>query len=158
MNKPVDLIELVEQMDMQCEEYSIFVNKANGVIFTVSADKLRDVEDGETVPPYDGYQDWEKEELRDCESIIDDDDEIYVEIPSKYDIHEYSIMEEFCLSIADNKLSDELYYAIRGNGAFRRFKDLIQRHGIADDWYKYRDNKYREIAIEWCEENDIEYK
>lgn len=67
-------------------------------------------------------------------------------------------MEDFVLSINDNKLSDELYYAIKGSGAFRRFKDLIQRYGIADDWYKYRDNKYREIAIQWCEENDMEYK
>ncbi len=55
---------------------------------------------------------------------------------SKYDIHEYNIMEDFVLSIDDNKLSDELYYAIKGKGVFRRFKDLIQRYGIADrkDW------------------------
>lgn len=153
----MDLNELVEQMDMQFEEYRTFVNKENSVIFNVSADKLRDVEDGEIVSPYDGYQDWEKEELRDCEAIIDDN-EIYIEIPSKYDIHEYNIMEEFCLSIDDNKLSDELYYAIKGSGAFRRFKDMVFRYDIADDWYQYCDNKYRKIAIEWCEENDIDYK
>ena len=27
---------------------------------------------------------------------------------------------------------------------------------MANEWYKYRDQQYKEIALEWCEENDIE--
>lgn len=158
MTKPIDLDQLVEEMDMQFEDFRTFVNKESGQFVTISSDNLRDIEDGEILPPYDDYQDWEKEELEECEAIIDCYNEDYIPIPSKFHIHEYSIMEEFCLAIDDEKLSDELYSAIKGSGAFRRFKDLIQRYDIADDWYKYRDNKYREIAIEWCEENDIEYK
>jgi hypothetical protein len=109
MTKPVELDELIEQMEMQFEEYRTFVNKEDGTFVTVSSDRLRDVEDGEIVPPYDGYKDWEIEELRDCEAIIDGYYENYIEIPSKFDIHEYSIMEDFVLSIDDNKLSDELF-------------------------------------------------
>lgn len=86
MTKPIDLNELIEQMDMQFEEYRTFVNKDNGVFVTVSSDKLRDVEDGEIVPPYDGYQDWEKDELRDCEAIIEGFNDKFISIPSNYDI------------------------------------------------------------------------
>ncbi|MHC4632348.1 MAG: UPF0158 family protein, partial [Planctomycetota bacterium] len=45
----------------------------------------------------------------------------------------------------------------KGRGAFRRFNDAIRDYGIADDWYKYRDDALKEIAIEWCEENGIEF-
>ncbi len=66
-------------------------------------------------------------------------------------------MERFCCSLEDQKLSDELLYEMRGSGAFRRFKDAIHRHGIADDWYRFRQVALEEIAIEWLEANNIPY-
>lgn len=66
-------------------------------------------------------------------------------------------MERFCLSIEDEEISDSLYYAIKGKGAFRRFKEGIHRYGITDDWYKYREEALKQMARDWCEENDIEY-
>lgn len=66
-------------------------------------------------------------------------------------------MERFCLFLKDQEVSDSLYHAIKGKCAFRRFKEGIHRFGIADAWYKYRDDALRTIAIDWCEENDIEY-
>jgi hypothetical protein len=38
---------------------------------------------------------------------------------------------------------------------FKRFKENIQRYDIPDDWYEYRDGAIKQIAIDWCEENDI---
>jgi len=65
-------------------------------------------------------------------------------------------MERFCLSL-EEALRDKMYAAIKGSGAFRRFKDSIHNYGIADDWYKYKEESFREIAIEWCKDNDLEY-
>ena len=66
-------------------------------------------------------------------------------------------MEQFCSSVEDTDIRDELCDAIRGRGAFRRFKDSIQVYGMAEDWYRYRDAALREIAIGWCEEHGIRY-
>lgn len=85
-------------------------------------------------------------------------EDYYISLPSQFDIHEYSIMEKFCLSINDDNLQDIMYSSIKGNGAFRRFKDNIHRYHIAEDWYKYRDEAIKQIAIEWCEDNEIRYK
>jgi hypothetical protein len=38
---------------------------------------------------------------------------------------------------------------------FRRVKDAIHAYGMADDWYQYRDDALREIAMAWCEEHGI---
>ncbi|WP_425429451.1 hypothetical protein [Desulfoscipio geothermicus] len=51
-----------------------------------------------------------------------------------------------------------MYSSIKGSGAFRRFKDNIHRYQIAKNWYKYRDEAIKRIAIEWCEGNGIRYK
>lgn len=81
-----------------------------------------------------------------------------IALPSKFDIDEYSMMEEFIETIDDVKLYNQLSIAISGKGAFRRFKDTCINFEIIEDWYKFRDNKYKEIAINWCKENNIEYE
>lgn len=53
---------------------------------------------------------------------------------------------------------EALYGLIKGSGAFRRFKDAVHHYGIADDWYKYRDNALRQTAIDWCRHNNIEFE
>ena len=82
----------------------------------------------------------------------------YIGLPSKFDIDDYSIMERFCLSIDDSEISDTLYGLIKGSGAFRRFKDALYEYNLSDDWYKFRNNALKEIAIEWCQENGIEFE
>ncbi|GAH05442.1 unnamed protein product, partial [marine sediment metagenome] len=79
-------------------------------------------------------------------------------LPTKFDIHEYDIMEKLCLSIKDKEVSNTMYSSIKGSGAFRRFKNNIHRYNIQDDWYEYRDAAIKEIAIEWCKDNNIELR
>ena len=98
----------------------------------------------------DDYMDTSEEER---EKIYDE----YISLPTKYYIDEYSMMEEFIETIEDVRLYNQLYIAINGKGAFRRFKDTCINFDIIDDWYKFRDKKYRKLAIEWCKANDIEY-
>jgi nitroreductase len=71
--------------------------------------------------------------------------------------NEYRMMARFCLSVDDEDMRDDLCNAIRGRGAFRRFKDRIQAYGMAEAWYRYRDAALREIAMAWCEEHGIPY-
>jgi hypothetical protein len=33
----------------------------------------------------------------------------------------------------------------------------MQLYGLADDWYRYRDEALREIAIAWCEAHGLQY-
>ena len=56
------------------------------------------------------------------------------------------------------KLKIELQTLIQGKGAFRSFKDYCFESNIIQDWYKYKEQKYKEIAIEWCKQNELEYK
>jgi hypothetical protein len=52
----------------------------------------------------------------------------------------------------------EIISAIRGRGAFRRFKDAICRYGIEDSWYQFRYEAFKKLAIEWCEHHNVLYE
>ena len=91
----------------------------------------------------------------------DELDELFensIMLPTRYDIDEYSMMEDFIETIEDEKLYNQLYIAINGPGAFRRFKDTCINFDIIENWYNFKDKKYKEIATEWCQENNIDYE
>jgi hypothetical protein len=80
----------------------------------------------------------------------------FLSFPTKYEIHEYSIMEAFVDSLPAGAARREMEHAIRGRGAFRRFKQSIRYHGIEQMWYDYLENAYRDIALRWCRDNHLE--
>jgi len=149
----VKLSDIIMGMECQSDDSSSYLNKKTGEIVMVMGEELRAVEDGDSL---EGYPEWQQEAIKIAQDVFESY-ENYVELPSKFDIHEYRIMERFCLSIEDEQISDSLYYAIKGKGAFRRFKNGIYRFGVAEDWYEYWERAFTRIAKEWCEANTIEY-
>jgi len=123
-------------------------------VVSISDEEMQAAEDDE---PIEDFPDWQQDLVRVAKEIVDETGN-YIDLPTKFDIDEYSIMEKFCLSLNDSEMSDTLYSSIKGSGAFRRFKDAVHEYDIADDWYKYRNDALKEIAIEWCQENNIEFE
>lgn len=54
------------------------------------------------------------------------------------------MMETFC-SITNKKIHENLLHAIQGKGRFGRFKTGIHCHNIEDKWYKFREERLKEI-------------
>jgi hypothetical protein len=154
--KPVKLKDIVDELEIQMDEYNKYFNKETGEIITVSTEELSIAEESEEGDDFSDYPDWQRDSIRDALDIIENW-ENYIELPDKWEIDEYRIMEEFCGSIKNDRISDALYSAIQGRGAFRRFKDAIHRYGVEDDWYRFRKEALKNIAMEWCEENGIKY-
>ena len=100
--------------------------------------------------------------IGEIESLNEDElDELFeksIMLPTRYDIDEYEMMEDFAETIEDTRLQNQLYISLNGRGAFRRFKDTCINFDIIDDWYNYRDQKYKELAINWCKDNNIEFE
>lgn len=90
------------------------------------------------------------------EDEIDENPERYLRLPTKFEIHEYHIMEEFIWTL-NGERADKLECAIRGRDAFRRFKDMVDRMEISQQWYDFQAKYYRKLSIEWCGEHGLEY-
>jgi hypothetical protein len=149
----VKLNDIIEGLEFQSDESSSFLDKTTGKVVLISDYEMRAAEDDD---PIEDFPDWQQDLVRIAKEIVDETGN-YMDLPTKFDINEYSIMEKFCLSLNDSEMSDTLYSSIKGSGAFRRFKDAINEYDIADDWYKYRNDALKEIAIEWCQEKGIEF-
>lgn len=60
--------------------------------------------------------------------------------------------------IENKEIKDNLQRLIQGKGAFKRFKDYCLEMNIIQYWYDFKEQKYKEIAINWCEQNELKYK
>jgi len=153
MSIKVKLKDIIEEMEIQFEESRSLLNIKTGEIVIVSSEDLRAAEDEQ---PFDHLPEWERENRMLAIDVVENF-ENYIELPTKYDVNEYEIIENFCLTVSDQRKKDSLSKAIKGKGAFRRFKDKIIEYALEDQWYLYRDECYKQIAIEWCQENKIDF-
>jgi hypothetical protein len=148
----VKLDDIIEALESQTDESYFFLNKQTGEVVFISEEEASAAEDDE---PIEDFPEWQRPLIEIAKEIDTTDN--YIPLPTKFDIDEYHIMEDFCLSLKDSEMRDTFYNLIKGSGAFRRFKDALYEYDLSDDWHKFHDNALRQIAIEWCKENDIEF-
>ena len=114
-----------------------------------------DTKTGKTVYLADPLMTGETDDALSAE--MENEPERFLRFPTKYEIRQYRIMEDFIDQIPPGKAQEELAYTIRGKGAFRRFKQSVRFHGLEQRWYDYMAQAYREFAIRWCAEEGLEY-
>ena len=152
MTVPVKLKDIIEGLEFLTDEGSSYLNTVTGEVVYATTEELRAAEEEQ---PLEDFPAWQHDAIRIARDIIET--EHYLPLPDRFEMHEYQIMERFCLSREDDDLCDDLCNAIRGRGAFRRFKDRVQVYGISEEWYRYRDAALREIAMAWCEAHGLQY-
>jgi hypothetical protein len=155
MAEPVRLREIVDALLTQWEDALSFVNVETGeVIASMPRPVMGLAEesgDDEEAPDDVETGEWElalKIASSDC----------FKRLPTKFDIHEWAIMEEFAESVEQKRVRAELLDALHGSGAFRHFKNALRRNSMEPAWWELRERALRQIAIEWCEENGVKWK
>ncbi len=152
MQFKVKLSEIVNEMDFVGEE-SGYLNKITGQIVMINDEDLRMAEDDE---PSEDMPDWQQEIIKATRDFLEHQDD-FLPLPNREDIHEYNIMQEFCRSMPNEQMASNFLRAIQGSGAFRRFKNCASEFGIIDEWYRYRDRAFKNIAVQWCEDKKVDY-
>ena len=155
--KPVSLKEIADRLDFLMDEWNYYLNKKTGEIVEIQREYLSIAEESEDDDDFGEYQDWEQDAIREAVAVLENWGD-YLELPDKEEVNDYRIMENFCYSLEDNKLRNKLCYTIDGKGAFRRFRDAINYHGIESDWNAYKYDTLCGIVREWCEFHKIQYK
>lgn len=148
----VSLHDVVTEMDVFSDEHTAYINPRTGELITVTHEELALAADPEAAK--DAPQ-WQQDLLPKVREVIESED--FLPLPSKFEIHEWAIMERFTRSVSDPTESDELLEALHGRGAFRRFKDALQRLELTEEWYRYREVALEEMAVEFLEANGIVY-
>ncbi|PZE20641.1 UPF0158 family protein [Paenibacillus xerothermodurans] len=150
-NITVRLDDLVSEIELQIEDAFTFINTKTGEVITLMREEIGAAEDEK---PLESFPDWQRGNIENAISIIEDEVGTYVDFTLRNDYNEYEIMQDF-IGTLDEHVREEMYDATKGRGAFRRFKDGIIEHGVDTDWYKYKETKIKELVIEWCKEHGI---
>lgn len=80
----------------------------------------------------------------------------YLWIPHKNDLDlGKPLVMDFILNRRPD-LYDEILEIFRRKGAYGRFKGLLERKGLLEEWYAFEEEKTREALVRWCGENGVE--
>lgn len=153
MTTPTKLSDIVDNMG-EAEGLDAYLHLPSGKVFQYFDD----------YSPYTEFSEKDLERLSAQEQAaarialsFDEESDQFLSLPSKYDVHEYQIMKDFCHHQINERVEKELLNSIRGSGAFRRFRDKLDRFNLTQNWYTFREKAFYEIAIEWCIDRKIEY-
>lgn len=122
---------------MQSEMTTAYLDPDTGEVIMITEDDRRyaEGEDDDKLPA------WQREILPKVREVLASDR--FLPVPSKFDIHEWGLMERFSETCSNPQHRDELISAIHGAGAFRRFRDTIRWLGIEEQWYRFRQRLWK---------------
>jgi len=130
----INLDELCSAMDDSSYEHEHYLDLKTGEILLVSE--------------YADDEDTEK--LR---RAIDRNPARYEPVPRAESHESYGYMVEFIATVKDEHLAELLEVAINGQGAFRRFKDVLLRYPEERErWFQFKDERLEERALEWLDD------
>ena len=157
MTVRAQLDTLVEALQMQNAESAAYFDIETGEVHCFENDVLDKAEAEAEATTDRELPEWQRSEIASARRVLAGEGERYLALPSSHDVHEWRIMEAFCLSIGAAGVRDDLLAAIHARGAFRNFQGRLVRHRLRESWFGFLDAALRTIAIEWCAENEIDY-
>jgi hypothetical protein len=155
MTANVLIKDILEGLELQGEESPAYLDLETGKIAYIDSvlrHRAESAEDGEEPD----LPEWQLPEWELAKRFVATPDSFRI-LPNKFDIHEWSIMEDFSRRFPSEAIGRELMDAIHGKGAFRNFQSTIRRHKLESAWDEFYDAALRQIAVDWCEENKIPY-
>lgn len=139
---------------MQGEDCLSYLDPYTGEIVTATEEVRRLAEEPEE--SQNNLPGWQREMVRKVRAVLASSR--CLQLPDRFRIHEWSIMNEFAEAQHSQWVRQELLEAIHGAGAFRIFRSTIQRLGIEKSWYRFREEALAEIARDWLEAHELPYK
>jgi hypothetical protein len=133
-NRGVRLEDVVDHLDMLDEATQVYLD-LHTLTFVTILDPSVYGEDATEAQP-------------DPETL---DPDRFAALPSRFDIHEWAILRDFCAGVDDRELRTRLLRIVHGRGAFRATKDLLFEHGLLDAWYAARARALERIARDWLD-------
>jgi hypothetical protein len=137
----------MEDVNRDLIEY--YLDTENGQVIVLSEEASRYVEDDEYLNIRD-LPDWQKDEIKVAEKILNDQTDRYVNIPEKPSYESYEVMVDFTEIVEDELLRDKLNIALDGKGAFRRFKNVLKNYpDYEKKWFAFKSSRMEEEVTDW---------
>ncbi len=147
----VRLKDVVDELNVSDEVFELYLDRRTGKIVTVQTAEGDEISGEAQDDPEGGFRAGEAAREDVWLAVTNGD---LIPLPSEEDIHEWEIMRDFA-ETREEPLRETLLDTVHGGGAFRRFKSAVDRAGVREAWFKYRDQRIEKIVIEWLDEEGI---
>ncbi|UCC61622.1 MAG: hypothetical protein JSV36_12535 [Anaerolineae bacterium] len=168
----VDVDELTFAFENASWEMSYYLDLETGQVISITEETrwrlegiYQEARDAGSDQPFDlaevledyGLPDWQKERLLEADRLEVGFGVRYISVPRADSSEGYRDMEAFISVVKDERLQDRLWRAIRGRGAFRRFKDVLSSDlRERERWFRFKDERLQERVLAWLESEGIE--
>lgn len=102
--------------------------------------------------------DMAEEEVMHHAFAMEEDWEHYIPIPNIMDEDETAMMHAFAESRPREDVKERLREALQGTGAVTRFHHQVRHLLLKPAWEAFKQDYLMQVARDWCEENDVEYR
>ena len=152
MPYPKELIDhIIQALDSSgFEELNYYDVKEKRVVF-LSGDFNSYLDEDEEIDE-NNFPDWQREELELAKEMKTDPYRfVLIEPIPSYE--KYNLMEEFASQQKNERLSELLFVALDGKGAFRRFKDVLLNYPKErQEWFDFEYEWMKRKAIDFLDE------
>ena len=148
----VDLNDVIECIEFEGELLQHYYNKNTGIIMYIE-DSSTATYKADDIHNLNNFEDWEKELILSLHDFRENPSD-YIQLPSYDDINKHGMMIEFCNNIEDIELRNKI---LNNKDSFRELRQSIENEGFINEWYDYREASEINLAIKWCNDNNIEY-
>jgi len=153
----VDLDELGAAFELNFPGSHYYLDLETGWVVMTTDEGNRVIPLENLLQQRDDLQDWFKETILEADRVEQGYGTRYISIDPGEPYGDYRDMERFIATVENSRLREQLWYAIKGRGAFGRFKDLLARHpDVEEQWFEFKDARNRRRIFDWLEANDIE--
>ncbi len=153
----VKLGDIINGLEQLTDENLGFMNVETGEVIIVLEEELKEAEEMDESDNLTDLPEWKQENFEQLLEILEYEDD-YLELPSHYEIDEYDMIEDFCYTLKDEEVREDLFAAVNEKDSIRCFKEKLYQYDLQEQWFRYKNRCYRDIAREWCEQNNINYE
>jgi hypothetical protein len=100
----IQLSSIVEGIEFQGLESYSYLNLKTGEVILIADEEIRAVENGDDISE---QAEWYKEAIASTKVFLENQDQ-YLELPTKYDLNEYRIIENFVYTIPIEEQREEM--------------------------------------------------
>ena len=149
MAATVRLSLIVEMIMRKSEGLRIYLNSRTGEVISIPD------QGGESASQHEGGASIAPPSSRQAADIAGSKD--HLELPRKSEKHERDIMQQFCDSLMDEDLREELLTALEDSTTKGLFKAVVKQYDLEDAWNEFHEQFYYSLAADWCDQNGIPY-
>lgn len=165
----VNIKDLVDAFDNSFDETAYYLDLDTGAVIVVTEESRRLLEElseaelAETAAAAFAalrsadFCPWTMDGVQAAAAVEWAEDDRFLKIPRVESWEGYQDMEAFIETVSDAHVQEILEVAIQGKGAFRRFKDTLERYPKERErWFEFLDVRSRERVLNWLQEEEIQ--